>query len=300
MKTRVENKNPATPYVAEIIRSRGKNQAILGQIPADDLPHKTYARLIGFWGLPKSKEQKILHPDHLDGVVLPLAKAALYGLPEESDDNTKQLLQEMGVIIAFCRTLSGPRPTKKEMEKTAQQMKGLKKNLAALDKSIRDIFYIDEKFCTKESGGGQLTKELPISGYIKDRLINEYKECKKAFGMPDKVPTSVRDFFETATWINGACKRIDLTQSKFFSEYKANGRMSENRNNALLALASSYEHCFGINPTASAAKSKASYHYFAEILMKKTSNDMQKSEFDALIRQIISDYDTTKVQVEVL
>ena len=96
-----------------------------------------------------------------------------------------------------------------------------------------------------------MCKKKPEWIYIKDMLIEAYHDIRVSKGRREEMLIRIpANFFNAARWMNLACRNIEARSDKAFKTYKAHGRRTENRNKALIALASSYELCFGEKPTS--------------------------------------------------
>lgn len=288
-------KLPMSAYVQRILECRhDKRVTLIFSLQENQLPGETEERLIKLWVLPSSYEKQLGDYGYKSDVLYPLAEqevaiirasnAFKHFLSVYEKDCVGIFIQEMSFIIALYRVIAA-RPTKNELKSAAgRTLKQIKKQLSALDE------------CLARAQG------KPEWFHIQDFMIKAYQDEKEAHGHDRTVKVAAEHFFTTARWMNLACNRIDTVPDSLFNDYSARGRAEENRDKAIVALASSYELCFNHQPTGSTKSNKPSFYHCVTIFLERIGDfhredgkeELAEGTVEHLVKQTVRTYKTVR------
>lgn len=280
------------PYMDRIRHAREDSSNYLAHLRDDNLPHSARKRIFELWSLPESYLRELTHPTRDWQAAKNSQKHLVQNafqdipIPESAEDCNQEFLSEVSFITVLYFQLA-TKPTKKNLQQEGRILKSITKAMDNLDKAIASI------------------SEKPEWFYIQDALNNAYLDEKAAKGFPRNLTNSAENFFLTSRWMHRACQRIQNDSEILFKDYTAHGRETENRDKALIALASSYELCFNEKPTSANKRNQACFYNYAIGFLTITgwingedeSKDrLTEDSIEKLIKKTIREYKAIREQ----
>lgn len=288
---------PVSDYIASVLKERdttGRNA--LWALKEDELPIATRKALIEAFQLPLGRNTEILEFEGMhempalwtmliydDKLVIDDPEIEKTGkelrkvfLPYYEEICLKVFAQEMGYIYALYRFL-GPRPLKANLQASAKRtLKQLSKNLAEIEKCLARA------------------KRTPEWPYVRALIWEAYSEEKISKGLEKNISIAAEQFFDVTKWMNIALKRAQSNKDGLFSDYVANGRPKETRNNTLVALADSYHRCFNKKPTSTDTNNKPNFFtaavLFLNFLLRLEGAQLNEDTKHDLIKEALRRY----------
>lgn len=275
-------KHLLTKYVNEVRQQQNYKTSYL-KLAKNDIPHSSKLRILKTLGITQREAKEIMESESLEET----EKYFLHHNTEAGkkfreifsekyeEEAIEVFLREMSFIVTFYSKIE-LMPSKKDLKATKSSVKKIKANLSDLDKKVWQIRSRNE-WC-----------------YIHDLFIKKYKELRKEHSGEDHdiIPANIAGFFDGIRAASHVFNLLDI--DSLITEHDAKGREQSSRNMALLALAESFEICFGKKPTSTilVRKDRPCFHYCVNLFLEKItldSDDYINSE--DLLKMIIGVYD---------
>lgn len=234
-----------TPHAVNTFKEREGNPRtkMLWEISGMPLPMETQKRIIDTFRLPASTVSTLTNNGFL--AEEPLAWQKIFWdankrhlqetfLPKYDEKCLTVFVEEIGFIIAMYFAGYNSTPTRNDLfDDYDSGIKVLSKKMASLDKAVHRVM-----------------RKKTTWPYLHDTIIKSYVTQREKHGVANPSAYHAERFFTLLSWMKDALNNMPAAESEF-EGHSAKGKNQFQRDNALIALADSYERCFDTTPTLS-------------------------------------------------